>query len=365
MLNRTTRSILLSGLLALVALALPGAAFAAPQPALVFSHVTTVKKGTETEEKGGLYVARGEDVSKLTEDPSDNEPAFSPDGSTVVFVRDGNLFTMRPDGTAERQVTSGAEVDSRPQFTVDGRSIVFERRVTAGAPRDLYVVGARGGNLRALTSSPDDEHEAALSPNGKTIAFVRSSEESGGGTSDSIFSIRVNGSGLTRLTHGGEDSFSPLYFDGGIVFDRGESAEGPSGYSDIYSMRANGSKSRKLVGGASSVYLKDVSPDGKTMLFSRYESLCVKPIAGGAPHKVGPLPEDVKVQALYSADGKQVAVRTEGGDEAPEAAQQLYLLDPSRGLELGQLAGVEGTEAELPAQIGTIFAWQPTTAGAY
>ncbi|MFI5027782.1 MAG: TolB family protein [Solirubrobacterales bacterium] len=363
MLNGMTRSII-AGLLALAALALPAGALAAPQAALVFSHVTTVMHGTETEERGGLYLARGEDVSQLTKDPADSEPAFSPDGSTVAFVRGGNVFTMRPDGTAERQLTSGPEIDSRPQFTVDGRSLVFERSAGAGAPRDLYVVGARGGNQRALTSSPDDEHEVALSPNGKTLAFVRSMQETGGGTSDAIFSIRLNGSGLARLTHGNEDSFAPHYFAGGIVFDRGESSAGPSGYSDIYSMRADGRKPRKLVGGASSVYLRDVSPDGQTMLFSRYESLCVKKISGGAPHKVGPLPEGVKVQALYSADGKTVAVRVEGGGEVTATEQRLYLLDPGRGLELGELAGADG-EAELPAQIGALFAWQPKTAGAY
>jgi hypothetical protein len=355
---------LLAGLLALVALALPAGALAASQPALVFSHVTTVEHESKTEEKGGLYVARGEDVSKLTDDPADTEPAFSPDGTTIAFVRGGNLFTMRPDGTAERQVTAGAEIDSRPQFTADGRSIVFERRAVAGAPRDLYVVGVRGGNERALTSSPDDDHEASLSPNGKTIAFVRSVEETGGGTSDAIFSIRVNGIGLTRLTRGGEDSFSPLYYAGGIVFDRGESSEGPSGYSDIYSMRADGSKPRKLVGGASSVYLRDVSPDGGTMLFSRYESLCVKRISGGAPHKVGPLPEGVHVRALYSADGRRIAVRAEGGGEATPTSQRLYLLDPLRTLQLGELASAEGG-GDLPSRIGPLFAWQPETAGAY
>lgn len=363
MLNRMAQSIL-AGLLALALLALPTGALGAPQPALVFSHLSTVKHGAETEERGGLYLARGEDVGQLTKNPADSEPAFSPDGSTVAFVRDGNVFTMRPDGTAERQLTAGPEVDSRPQFTVDGRSIVFERAAGPGAPRDLYVVGARGGDQRALTSSPDDEHEVALSPKGKTLAFVRSVQEAGGGTSDAIFSIRLNGSGLARLTHGNEDSFSPHYFAGGIVFDRGESSAGPSGYSDIYSMLADGRKPRKLVGGASSDYLRDVSPDGRTMLFSRYESLCVKKIAGGAPRKIAPLPDDAKAQALYSPDGKTVAVRLEGDGEAAPSAQRLFLLDSDRGLELGELTSADG-EGEAPEQIGDVFAWQPRAAGAY
>jgi Tol biopolymer transport system component len=357
------RSILIA-LAAVVTLVVPGSASAAASPALVFSHVTTEKHGSETEEHGGLYMARGERVSQLTTDPADADPAFSPDGTTIAFVRNGDLFTMRPDGTGEREITGGAEIDSRPLFSVDGRTIVFERSAGAGSPRDLYAIGVRGGGLRPLTASPEDEHEATLSPNGKTVAFVRSEAVAGGATSDAIFSIRLNGTGLARLSPGGDDAFAPHYFAGGIVFDRGESSEGPSGFSDIYAMRADGSKPHKLVGGASSAYLRDVSADGRTMLFSRYESLCEKPIAGGPPHKLGPLPDDAKAQALFSPDGRRVAVRTESGETPSTAGQSLYLLDVRRGFELAELASVEAGE-DVPSAIGSGFAWQPSARAAY
>lgn len=361
MLNRT----IFASLLALVAFAVSaGTAAAAPQ-ALVFSRVTTSGHGPEAVERGGLYVARGGRVDQLTDDPADTEPVFSPDGVTIAFVRDGDLFSMRPDGTGEREITSGVEVDARPQFSVDGRTIVFERSAGAGAARDLYSVGAHGGGLHALAPSSDDEHEAALSPNGKTVAFVRSTAEADGGTDDAIFSIRLNGSGLSRLSRGAEDAFAPHYFAAGIVFDRGESSEGPTGFSDIYAMAANGAKPHKLVGGASSVYLQDISADGKTMLFTRYESLCEKPIAGGAPHKLGPLADDVKASARFSPDGRSVAVRTEAGDDASSTAEQrLYLLDVRRGFELAELATVESGENST-SEIGTGFAWQSRTRAAY
>jgi Tol biopolymer transport system component len=353
---------------AIAALAIPAAASAAT-PALVFSKVTTQTHGSETLEDGGLYAARGQHVSQLTDDPADAEPAFSPDGDTIAFVRDGDLYTTRPDGTGQRALTSGAELDSRPQFSLDGRSIVFERTAGPGAPRDLYAIGARGGGLHALAPSSADEHEATLSRNGKTVAFVRSTADALGGSRDAIFSVRLNGSGLTRLSRGSEDTFAPHYFAGGIVFDRGESSEGPSGFSDIYAMAADGAKPHKLVGGASSVYLQDVSADGRTMLFSRYESLCEKAIAGGAPHKIGPLPTGVETQARFSPDGRQVAVRTESYESSsssvsPSSAQRLYTLDARRGFELAELAQAE--EGEGPsAEIGDGFAWQPVAHGAY
>ncbi len=355
------RHTLISTVVAIAVLAVPAAA--AANTALVFSHVTTEQHGTETTEAGGLFAARGEHVTPLTTNPADAEPAFSPDGDTIAFARGGDLFTIRPDGTGERQLTSGPEVDSRPLFSRDGRTIVFQRSATVGGPRDLYTVGSHGGTAHSLVVSPQDEHEAALSRNGKSVAFVRS-EAVAGGSRDAIFSTRLGGGGLARLSRGSEDAFAPHYFAGGIVFDRGESSAGPSGFSDIYAMAANGAKPHRLVGGASSVYLRDVSADGKTMLFSRYQSLCEKAIAGGKPHKISSLPVGVETQALYSPDGRQVALRVEDYTHAPDSSQRLSTLDRRRGFELGSLASAESSE-EQPEEIGDVFAWQPKARAAY
>jgi dipeptidyl aminopeptidase/acylaminoacyl peptidase len=356
------RHIVISLSVAVAALVVPVAASAA-NTALVFSHVTTEVHGTETTEVGGLFAARGGHVTALTDNPADAEPAFSPDGATIAFARGGDLFTIRPDGTGERQLTSGPEVDSRPLFSRNGRTLVFQRSATAGAARDLYTVGSRGGAAHGLVISPQDEHEATLSPNGRSVAFVRS-EAVAGGSRDAIFSTRLSGGGLTRLSRGSEDAFAPHYFAAGIVFDRGESSEGPSGFSDIYAMAANGAKPHRLVGGASSVYLRDVSADGKTMLFSRYQSLCEKAILGGKPHKISSLPVGVETQALYSPDGRQVALRVEDYSHEPDSDQRLATLDRRRGFEIAGLASAVST-AEHPEEIGDVFAWQPNARSAY
>ena len=127
-------------------LAAPAAATAAPSTgAVVFSKSSTV----EGVAKGGLFAVRDGHLNQLTENPADTEPAFSADGRTIAFVRAGDVYSVRPDGSGQRQLTSGAELDSAPIVSPDGRSVVFERRASDGGPADLYTVRALGGGLRA------------------------------------------------------------------------------------------------------------------------------------------------------------------------------------------------------------------------
>ena len=100
---------LTTALLAIAALTLSAASAAAAgsSGALVFSRVTTDSSVTETatgekikkDPEGGLYAARDGRFNRLTEDPADQEPAFSRDGHSIAFIREGDLYTMRADGS--------------------------------------------------------------------------------------------------------------------------------------------------------------------------------------------------------------------------------------------------------------------------
>ena len=82
----------------------------------------------QTQEKttvaGGLFAVKDGHLNQLTEDPTDTEPSFSPDGRAIVFSRGGDIFSVRADGSGLRRVTSGPEFDSAPS----GRA---ERQVRA------------------------------------------------------------------------------------------------------------------------------------------------------------------------------------------------------------------------------------------
>ena len=62
----------------------------------------------------------------------DGQPAFSPDGSKIVFVtnEDGNweIYLMNSDGTGRLRLTRNAADDSTPQFSPDGSRIIFSSK---------------------------------------------------------------------------------------------------------------------------------------------------------------------------------------------------------------------------------------------
>jgi len=339
----------LIALSALLALLLPAAASAASGTgAVVFSKASTV----EGVAKGGLFAVKQGHLNQLTEDPTDSEPNFSPDGRTIAFVRGGDIYSVRPDGSGQRQLTSGPEVDSLPKIAPSGKYVVFERRGALGGPASLYTVGATGGGLRALTSGGDD-HDAAFSPDGKTIVFVRSTPGAEGGNDD-VYSIRPTGSGLARLTKtAGIDEFAPRFFAGGVIYSRGESSEGPAAYADIYTMRRDGTRPKPQVAGVGSAYVEDVSPDGKMLIFRRDQGLWAKKIGRTKARKLSQLPDNSQTTSVFSSDGKRVAAFVAAGDE-----QQLVSINVETRRQSQLASGYDFSEGDTTV-LGPVIDWQP------
>lgn len=347
--------------LALIALVVPAAASAATSGAIVFSKVSedhrTYEEGGKVlppkAPEGGLFAVKDRHLNQLTENPADSEPSFSADGHTIAFAREGDVWVMRADGSGQKQLTTGSAIDSRPLVSPNGHFVVFERRDAAGASHDLFTVSANGGSPHALSASPADEHEASFSPDGRTIAFVRTSEAAGS-LNDDIYTVRPSGAKLRRLTHTlSIDEYAPNVLSETIVYSRGENSEAPSAYADVYRMDLKGQHVKKVIAGAGSAYVEDVTGNGRTILFRRDLGLWVKQI-GGKGRKLSELPDNAKVNSVFSSDGKQVATFT----ETPEGEQSLSVIDVGTGRR--SYAEVVGySSGEVTTTIGPIVAWQP------
>lgn len=356
MLNRSIKLILTAFALALLPAA--SAAAAGHSGAVVFSRaivsVEETKGGKVEKTEGGLYAARDGHLNQLTEDPTDVEPDFSADGRKIAFVRNGDIWSMRADGTGQHQLTSGPEVDSRPQFDPKGHYVVFTRAASEGAPRDLYEVDL-GGTPHPLVSGPADEHEASFSPDGKAIVFVRGVAEANGGVADDIYSVRPSGAALARLTKTGHiDEFSPRYFKGGIVFSRGQSGEGPGAYADIFTMRRNGTRVKVLVAGAGSSFVEDVAPATGMLLFRRDQGLWVKKIGPGRAHKLSEVADNSKTNSVFSSDGRKVAAFV-----ATDEAETLSAIDVASHRSAQLAEGFALESGSVATTIGSVMTWQP------
>lgn len=124
-------------------------------------------------------------------------PEWSRQGDRLVFERgpigSRDLVSMDSQGR-ETVLASHPADDSGPSWSPDGRSIVFASR-RGGAGPVLHVMAADGSNIRAIPGAPGTN--PSWSPVGDRIAFVRFVPPSSG---NAIFSIRADGSELTPLT---------------------------------------------------------------------------------------------------------------------------------------------------------------------
>lgn len=102
------------------------------------------------------------------------QPAWSPDGRMIAFAsdRDGNseLYTLRPDGSELKRLTTEPGIDCRPRWSPDGEWIAFTSN--RSGREDLYVMRKDGSDLRPLTAHPAVDDHAAWSPDGRFLSFI-------------------------------------------------------------------------------------------------------------------------------------------------------------------------------------------------
>jgi len=67
-------------------------------------------------------------------------PAWSPDGSRIAFVANGDIYTVLSDGSDVRRLTDNESNQGNPVWSPDGSRIAF--------------VSERDGNLEIYTMAP-------------------------------------------------------------------------------------------------------------------------------------------------------------------------------------------------------------------
>jgi len=110
-------------------------------------------------------------------------PQISPDGSNVIYTLvktmpkhdnyETALWIIPSAGGVARQITSGPG-DSSARWSPDGKLVAFLRSSEKDGkpqPAQIYLLSMDAGEARPLTEMPKGAGEPAWSPNGRSIAF--------------------------------------------------------------------------------------------------------------------------------------------------------------------------------------------------
>jgi len=334
----------------------------------------------ETQDNHDIYVKfldAGEPLRLTTHPGVDHCPAWSPDGRTIAFWRwvrgepNVDVLTVPPLGGAERKIL---QFRIRPQpaaagipamcWTPDGKWIITPHTSDPNVPMALALVSAETLEVRLLTRPGSGDACPAITPDGRRLAFLRTSAGripnvyvlpldpdyrpegeprqlthelsgatnpmwTGDGREVLYISSREGVRTLWRVPQDGSRPASPIESLGPIGMNWAISARGDRlAYSDreraseIWRVDLPGGKRLDRIVASSAADLNpEISPDGKRLAFiserrggrrvwvSGSDGAKPMDIAGGG----GPWP----TPARWSPDGNQVVFecQNEGSDD--------------------------------------------------
>jgi Tol biopolymer transport system component len=142
------------------------------------------------------------DIAQLTTNPYDDRGAgWSPDSSKIAYSAFAdswyrNIWVMNSDGSNKNQLTFGSVVDDAPAYSPDGTKIVFMRYGLRGIDgSDLMMINADGSNIQQLTSTGLHRGQPRWSHGGQRLAFYYG----GAGTTTNEIHI-MNADGTNEVT---------------------------------------------------------------------------------------------------------------------------------------------------------------------
>ena len=175
----------------------------------------------------------------------------------IAFVRGGEIFTMKFDGSDQTNISNNPATESFPNYSPDGSKILFS--TTRDGNSEIYQMNADGSNQVRLTTNPAEDTFPYYSPDGASIVFVSNRDGN-----DEIYKMDAGGTNQIRLTNDALVQKAPAFSPDGqkIIYATTELA-GPN---KLWTMNIDGTNQQAFP--ELGFYNRpSYSPDGSKILF--------------------------------------------------------------------------------------------------
>jgi Tol biopolymer transport system component/DNA-binding winged helix-turn-helix (wHTH) protein len=267
---------------------------------------------------GGIYTALvgGERSLRLTRDPGDGCPAWSPDDRQIAFMRYSgktlSIFTIPALGGTERRLYSGpAPFASGLAWSPSGEFLAFPQSSAENPTRSwISLLSVADSSVHPLTS-PDGgslDAEPAFSPDGSQLAFVRATIA---GVSNDVYVMPTTGGQPRRLTFDHRPIVGPPAWtaDGrDIIFS--STRGGPE---SLWRISVSGGTPRPIAGPIGEAGWPSIPPRGNKLVYEQVVAKfnVWKLDLKDERHRRRPtllvFEKGDKVRPDYSPDGKKIA----------------------------------------------------------
>ncbi|MEK7806121.1 MAG: S9 family peptidase [Chloroflexota bacterium] len=262
-----------------------------------------------------------------------SDPALSPDGARLAYsyswtgpapgdalcrIMMLDLATLQP-----KEFTQGRE-DTAPKFAPDGATLAFLRRDEQGR-RQVWLIGANGGEARKLTSAPRGVFDVAWSPDSRRVVYAADVGGDAPSEDPNAEDAKANRGPEVKVVRRIRFQYDTLGWRG-------------DAHVHLFVAQVDGAPAKQITDGDWDDVAPTWSPDGSRIAFiserrddrdvRRLSEVYVVPAAGGAP--------EMWSQGLFSAgavawspDSRKLVVI---GSEAPEGMVLwqgwLFILEP-------------------------------------
>jgi tricorn protease-like protein len=124
-------------------------------------------------------------------------PAISPDGNTIAFAYQGDIYVVPSGGGTAMPVTLNDSYDYMPVWSPDGQSIAFASDRHGNF--DVFMVSVKGGDAKRLTFHSSNDSPTDFTPDGKNVVFyssrqdLASNQQNPSGAMPEFYSVPVSG----------------------------------------------------------------------------------------------------------------------------------------------------------------------------